>query len=586
LQNNLKELWSLLNFLLPTIFANWEQFESWFDFSDLQDEEGTEEFLQDKIKQDLVKKMHLILQPLLLRRIKADVEHLLPKKREYVLYAPMTQEQTDLYNVINDKNVDTRQYLEDKVVERLTGATNTPAMSRKASPKSVVSKPEESDSEEDIPLSKLAIKKRGRGRPPKSAAPKNAFEQMMQKKTPTSAKGKASSLKRKSQEPLSSPITKSSKSSRQSTPASSVRGRKIRKRKSYTEADATDEDELSDDEFEQKLAEEIAVQDEDQGSEGSPEEIERAKTLELASKLPYLMHLLFAKITQEREIGTKKLGNPLMQLRLVCNSPHNFYNPWSADSGLAVDETLVTSSGKMLLLDRLLPSLFKRGHKVLVFSQFKTQLDILEDYARELRKWNVCRIDGSVAQDDRRQQIKEFNENPKFKLFLLSTRAGGQGINLASADTVILFDSDWNPQQDLQAQDRAHRIGQKNPVVIYRLATKGTVEEDLLLSADAKRRLEKLVIKKGGFKTMHQKMENEEAMSKEALKALLLKDGEVYKYKGGDEILSDADLDVLTDRSEEAYVRAEKGLGDAEGFKIVETKAAGLMTGMGGKKER
>jgi ATP-dependent DNA helicase len=244
------------------------------------------------------------------------------------------------------------------------------------------------------------------------------------------------------------------------------------------------------------------------------------------------------------------------------------------------------SSGKMLLLDRLLPSLFKRGHKVLIFSQFKTQLDILEDYARELRKWNVCRIDGSVAQDDRRQQIKEFNENPKFKLFLLSTRAGGQGINLASADTVILFDSDWNPQQDLQAQDRAHRIGQKNPVVIYRLATKGTVEEDLLLSADAKRRLEKLVIKKGGFKTMHQKMENEEAMSKEALKALLLKDGEVYKYKGGDEILSDADLDVLTDRSEEAYVRAEKGLGDAEGFKIVETKAAGLMTGMGGKKER
>ncbi|PMD23354.1 hypothetical protein NA56DRAFT_569003 [Hyaloscypha hepaticicola] len=570
LQNNLKELWSLLNFLLPTIFANWEQFESWFDFSDLQDEEGTEEFLQDKIKQDLVKKMHLILQPLLLRRIKADVEHLLPKKREYVLYAPMTQEQTDLYNVINDKNVDTRQYLEDKVVERLTEATNTPAMSRKASPRSVVSKPEESDSEEDIPLSKLAIKKRGRGRPPKSAAPKNAFEQMMHKKTPTSAKGKASSLKRKSQEPLSSPITKSSKSSRQSTPASSVRGRKINKRKSYTEADATDEDELSDDEFEQKLAEEIAVQDEDQGSEGSPEEIERAKTLELA----------------KREIGTKKLGNPLMQLRLVCNSPHNFYNPWSADSGLAVDETLVMSSGKMLLLDRLLPSLFKRGHKVLIFSQFKTQLDILEDYARELRKWNVCRIDGSVAQDDRRQQIKEFNENPKFKLFLLSTRAGGQGINLASADTVILFDSDWNPQQDLQAQDRAHRIGQKNPVVIYRLATKGTVEEDLLLSADAKRRLEKLVIKKGGFKTMHQKMENEEAMSKEALKALLLKDGEVYKYKGGDEILSDADLDVLTDRSEEAYVRAEKGLGDAEGFKIVETKAAGLMTGMGGKKER
>ena len=269
-----------------------------------------------------------------------------------------------------------------------------------------------------------------------------------------------------------------------------------------------------------------------------------------------------------------------MQLRLTCNSPHNFYNPWSYDSGLEVDETLVTSSGKMLLLDRLLPSLFERGHKVLIFSQFKTQLDILEDYARDLRKWNVCRLDGSVAQDERRRQIKEFNEDPDFRLFLLSTRAGGQGINLASADTVILFDSDWNPQQDLQAQDRAHRIGQTNPVVVFRLATKGTVEEDLLMSADAKRRLEKLVIKKGGFKSMGQKLEHTEGMSNEALKELLLKDGEVYKFSGEEKILSDADLDILCDRSDAAYAKAEKGLGNAEGFQIVETKIGGLMTSM------
>lgn len=129
-----------------------------------------------------------------------------------------------------------------------------------------------------------------------------------------------------------------------------------------------------------------------------------------------------------------------MQLRLLCNSPHNFYNPWTYDDDAEVDETIVTASGKMLLLDRLLPALFARGHKVLIFSQFKTQLDILHDYCAELRKWNVCRIDGGVAQDDRRQQIQEFNKNPDFKIFLLSTRAGGQGINLASADTVILFD--------------------------------------------------------------------------------------------------------------------------------------------------
>ena len=240
----------------------------------------------------------------------------------------------------------------------------------------------------------------------------------------------------------------------------------------------------------------------------------------------------------------------MMQLRLLCNSPHNFYNPWA--NGEPFDETMVTSSGKMLLLDRLLPGLFARGHKVLMFSQFKTTLDILQNYAQDLRGWRVCRIDGGVSQVERRDQIKKFNEDPKHKLFLLSTRAGGQGINLASADTVILFDSDWNPQQDLQAQDRAHRIGQTRPVVIFRLATKGTVEEKLLLDADAKRRLEKIVIKKGGLIA---KMDNA-AASEDPLKDLLLKDGETFSYTGGEQILSEEDLDTLCDRSDAAYVRA------------------------------
>ncbi|KAG7287535.1 hypothetical protein NEMBOFW57_007047 [Staphylotrichum longicolle] len=505
LQNNLKELWSLLNFLLPKIFRDWEAFESWFDFSDLEDEEGTEEFIADKTKQELVKKMHVVLQPLLLRRVKADVAKYLPKKREYVLYAPMTKEQTDLYNAINDKNIDTRAYLENKVIERLTGATNS-----KATPAA---------------LALRAKKETKRKNPPASE----------------------------------SPAPKSAKSSRQSTPAS-TRGRPRRGRQAYKEADSDDEL-LDDDEFEAKLAEEMAEEDAETVEEIlDAVEFERAQTLEVA----------------KREIANKKLGNPLLQLRLVCNSPHNFYNPWANDNGLPIDESIVTASGKMLLLDRLLPTLFKRGHKVLIFSQFKTQLDILEDYCTELRKWRVCRIDGGVAQDDRRAQIQEFNTNPKLKIFLLSTRAGGQGINLASADTVILFDSDWNPQQDLQAQDRAHRIGQTRPVIVYRLATKGTVEEELLLSADAKRRLEKLVIKKGGFRTMGQKIDMREDLDRETLKALLLKDGQVYKFSGDKEVLSDHDLSVLCDRSDEAYERAAEGEGDADGYKVIETGTDGI----------
>ncbi|KAI1373862.1 SNF2 family N-terminal domain-containing protein [Hypoxylon crocopeplum] len=550
LQNNLKELWSLLHFLMPETFLDWEAFEVWFDFSDLQDEEGTSQFIEDKHNQDLVSKIHMVLQPLLLRRIKADVANYLPKKREYVLFAPMTKEQTDLYNVISDKKADTRAYLENKVFERLTEATNTPISSGRSSRQS---------------------SRANSARPSEAPSPlsNNAFSLMMGKKGASALKAAPKDIslatqmkdgKRKAPTTSESSTPKSNKTSRQSTPAS-TRGRARKGRPSYKIANDSEEDKLDDDEFEAKLAAELAARDDEIDEDlRDEEEIQRAETLDLA----------------KLQIADKKLGNPLMQLRLVCNSPHNFYNPWQYDDDLQVDESIVTASGKMLLLDRLLPSLFKRGHKVLIFSQFKTQLDILHDYCADLRKWNVCRIDGGVAQEDRRQQIKEFNENPDFKIFLLSTRAGGQGINLASADTVILFDSDWNPQQDLQAQDRCHRIGQTRPVVVYRLATKGTVEEELLLSADAKRRLEKLVIKKGGFRTMGQKLDNNETLDKEILQSLLLKDGEVYQHSGGDRILSDEDIDVLCDRSDEAFDRAARGAGNAVGFQVVETAADGI----------
>ncbi|KAM0253353.1 hypothetical protein ACHAQJ_007304 [Trichoderma viride] len=536
LQNNLKELWSLLHFLLPNIFTNWEAFESWFDFSELEDEKGAQQFIEDQMKQDLVKKIHLILQPLLLRRIKQDVAAYLPKKREYVLFAPMTKEQTDLYNVLSNKNIDTRSYLEDKAVEMIrskaTSRASTQASTRASSrARSTTRKSNSDDKKVSLPVRQSA---RGKKVEDRSASPApNAFSLMMGKRGPGRPPKNTKSdpvtpptnqtQKRKSPPSALMSESKSAKSSRQSTPLS-VRSRRQVGR-SYKEADS-DEEKMSDDEFEAKLANEMAKEEGDNSSAEpmSAEDMERAQSLEMA------------------------------------NTP--------------VDETIVTASGKMLLLDRLLKHLFVDDHKVLIFSQFTTQLDILEDYCTELRGWKTCRIDGSIAQADRRESIRLFNTDPEYKIFLLSTRAGGQGINLASADTVVLFDSDFNPQQDLQAQDRAHRIGQTRPVLVYRLATKGTVEESLLLSADAKRRLEKLVIRKGGFKSMGQKLnEKEEDLDPETLRALLLKDGQVYEASGGDEILSDKDLETICDRSDEAFERAARGDGDADAdaFRVVET---------------
>ena len=269
-----------------------------------------------------------------------------------------------------------------------------------------------------------------------------------------------------------------------------------------------------------------------------------------------------------------------MQLRLACNSPHHFSWPWAPDAD--PDESLVTDSGKMVMLDRLVPYLFTKGHKVILFSQFSKQLDILEDWAAVLRGWPVCRIEGAVKAEDRNDQIEAFNTQSDHQLFLLSTRAGGLGINLTAADTVILFDSDWNPQQDLQAQDRAHRIGQTRPVIIYRLATKGTVEQTLLEKADGKRRLEKLVIQKDKFKSLldrnnkpNRKGAADDDEYTELQRLLADEDFENYDPGEGSEILSEADLKLLTDRSESAYVRAEKGEGSGDKFRTIETKGDG-----------
>ncbi|CAN7978572.1 unnamed protein product, partial [Ixodes persulcatus] len=123
-------------------------------------------------------------------------------------------------------------------------------------------------------------------------------------------------------------------------------------------------------------------------------------------------------------------------------------------------------------------------------------LDILEDYCH-LRHFRHCRLDGRTKMEDRQLQMHLFNNDPSYFVFLLSTRAGGLGINLTGGDTVVLFDSDWNPQSDLQAMDRCHRIGQTRPVVVYRLVTRGTVEQRMVERASAKRKLEKIIMQKG-----------------------------------------------------------------------------------------
>ncbi|XP_066278036.1 chromodomain-helicase-DNA-binding protein 1-like [Branchiostoma lanceolatum] len=200
-----------------------------------------------------------------------------------------------------------------------------------------------------------------------------------------------------------------------------------------------------------------------------------------------------------------RLMNILMQLRKCVNHPYLFdgVEPEPFELG----EHLIEASGKLFLLDQLLSYLKKKGHKVLVFSQMTRVLDILQDYLG-YRGYSYERLDGSVRGEERYLAIQNFNQQDDVFVFLLSTRAGGQGLNLVSADTVIFMDSDYNPQNDLQAAARAHRIGQTRPVKIIRLIGRSTVEEIILKRAEAKLKLTNSVIEGGQLSGLNSVADN------------------------------------------------------------------------------
>ncbi|WVO17665.1 hypothetical protein L204_105362 [Cryptococcus depauperatus] len=479
LHNNLAELWSLLNFILPDIFDDLDSFQQWFDLSS-NSESDTVSGLLDK--SSVVTSLHAILKPFLLRRLKVDVEKDLPPKKEYLLYAPLTQTQKDIYQAIVAGQI--REYLIEKVSN--SSGTCTPIDGTPLS------------TSVSLPDTEPVIIEKGRGQRNKKRGKVNyAIEENDNKYIDDLESGRIKPENR------------------------------------------------------------MNVQ-----AEKSAAEIGKEWALKQATK----------------HVNNMRLQNLVMQLRKI--SSHPFLFDWPSDPAtgeLVVDENLVNASGKMLLLNRLLDALFQRGHRVLLFSQFTTMLDVVEDWATIYKGWKVNRIDGSTSQDFRREQMDEFNagkDDPDAcKLFLLSTRAGGLGINLVSADTVIFFDQDWNPQMDLQAQDRAHRIGQTKPVLVFRLVSAHTIESKILAKAGNKRKLEALVISQGKFGRVvdengrvllgrsgkgGKKGEGKESVTEMAKALLDLEGEEINVVSKDDQIISDQDLEILLDRSPAAFAR-QKG---------------------------
>ncbi|XP_063408580.1 chromodomain-helicase-DNA-binding protein 4-like isoform X12 [Mytilus trossulus] len=271
------------------------------------------------------------------------------------------------------------------------------------------------------------------------------------------------------------------------------------------------------------------------------------------------------------------LLNIMMDLKKCCNHPYLF--PTAAmeapklPNGMFEGSALIKASGKLVLMAKMLRKLKETGHRVLVFSQMTKVLDILEDFL-ENEGYKYERIDGGITGQLRQESIDRFNAPGALQFcFLLSTRAGGLGINLATADTVVIYDSDWNPHNDIQAFSRAHRIGQTNRVMIYRFVTRASVEERITQVAKKKMMLTHLVVRPGlGNKSTN--------MSKQELDDIL-KFGteELFKdmaeNKGDDDdsanriVYDDDAISKLLDRSQEGQEEKEEAMNEyLSSFKV------------------
>jgi len=240
-----------------------------------------------------------------------------------------------------------------------------------------------------------------------------------------------------------------------------------------------------------------------------------------------------------------RLLNIVMQLRKCCNHPYLFQG---AEPGppFTTDMHLVENAGKMMLLDKLLPRLKEKGSRVLIFSQMTRLLDILEDYML-FRGHKYCRIDGNTSGEDREASIDAYNApNSEKFVFLLSTRAGGLGINLYTADIVVLYDSDWNPQVDLQAMDRAHRIGQKKEVHVYRFCSENSIEEKVIEKAYKKLKLDALVIQQGRL----QEAGGNKSMKKDDLLEMV-RNGADKIFSATNSTITDEDIEAIITKGEE-----------------------------------
>ncbi|XP_043719570.1 protein PHOTOPERIOD-INDEPENDENT EARLY FLOWERING 1 isoform X2 [Telopea speciosissima] len=592
LQNDLMELWSLMHFLMPHIFQSHQEFKDWFGNPISGMVEG-----QEKINKEVIDRLHNVLRPFILRRLKRDVEKQLPKKCEHVIYCRLSKRQRNLYEDFIASS-ETQATLASanffgmiSIIMQLRKVCNHPDLFEG---RPIISSFDMVGIDQQLSSSICTIFSSG----PFSAVDLRGLGFLF-----THLNFSMASWEQDEIEAIATP------SSSIMERANSMKIEEIGSRSRFHDNRRKSQGINIFEEIQKALWEDRVKEVKDRAAS-----IAWWNSLQCRKKPMYgtnlrelvmVKHPVFdihgQKITPTCYLSfSSKLADiilsPVERFQKVMDLVESFMfaipaarapSPvcWCSKTGPPVflhssykelcteilspflspirpaivrqqvyfpDRRLIQfDCGKLQELAVLLRRLRSEGHRALIFTQMTKMLDILEAFIN-LYGYTYMRLDGSTQPEERQTLMQRFNTNPKIFLFILSTRSGGVGINLVGADTVIFYDSDWNPAMDQQAQDRCHRIGQTREVHIYRLISECTIEENILKKANQKRALDDLVIQSGAYNTeFFKKLDPMELFS--GHRALPIKNIQKDKSSnnGMEEIFSNVDVEAALKLAED-----------------------------------
>ena len=536
LQNNLSELWSLLFFLQPEKGLDLESFNKHFKRPESQILENGRDAMTSQSR-EMVTKLHEVLRPHLLRRLKADVEKQLPGKFEHVVYCRLSKRQRYLYDGFMSR-AQTRESLASgntfsimNALMQLRKVCNHPDLFEThaiktsfAMPRSVVA---------DFEIEELLVRRRLLREDPMTQVDLNMINLLPGENESLSALdtiqrqrlGALGALRTLSNQQWQR-IKHSDEFDDASVEGNLERFRNAAKQarfetlrhNSYVTSLRSQRRPL----FSSTLLQRLKLQDKVLPHPPPPARRERLPDwlmqtspalCDMVKTVPQRSTLLQPIVTKFACVTPKTVATDMVPLTLTNASmdslrkakalyPEDPFHEARIRLSIAFPDKrlLQYDCGKLQRLDTLLRTLQSGGHRALIFTQMTKVLDILEQFLN-IHGHRYLRLDGTTKVDQRQALTERFNIDSRILAFILSSRSGGIGINLTGADTVIFYDMDWNPAMDKQCQDRCHRIGQTRDVHIYRMISEHTIEANILRKANQKRMLDDVVIQEGDFTT-------------------------------------------------------------------------------------